>query len=158
MYFIKQATAADADAVAVLFEALIREIVERSGGTTTAFGEADPVELSRTLLAGGEYRVWLALQEASGEPAGFLSLHGSASLYAGGRFGIIQELYVRPADRSHGLGRRLLEAAAAYAAESGWKRLEVCTPPLPAFERSLAFYEREGFVVTGGRKLKLTVT
>jgi len=26
--------------------------------------------------------------------------------------------------------------------------------PLPQFERTLGFYEREGFTVTGGRKLK----
>jgi hypothetical protein len=37
----------------------------------------------------------------------------------------------------------------------GWKRLEVTTPPLPQFEKTLAFYEREGFAITGGRKLKV---
>jgi len=45
-------------------------------------------------------------------------------------------------------------AARAFGASKGWTRLEVTTPPLPAFERTLAFYEREGFAITGGRKLK----
>jgi len=39
----------------------------------------------------------------------------------------------------------------------GWKRLEVTTPPLPQFDNTLAFYEREGFAITGGRKLKLAL-
>jgi hypothetical protein len=29
---------------------------------------------------------------------------------------------------------------------------------LPAFERTLTFYEREGFAITGGRKLKTLLT
>ncbi len=47
----------------------------------------------------------------------------------------------------------------AYAGQEstthrGWKRLEVTTPPLPQFDNTLAFYRREGFAITGGRKLK----
>ncbi|WP_426454985.1 N-acetyltransferase family protein [Paenibacillus sp. S-38] len=150
-----QAGEEDARAVAALFEELIGEIIERSGGTTAAaFEVGESVQLSASLLASGAYRVWLAVSDESGEPAGFISVHESASLYAGGAFGIIQELYVRAAYRSHGLGRQLTDVAAAYAAAVGWKRLEVCTPPLPAFDRSLEFYKREGFEVTGGRKMK----
>jgi hypothetical protein len=37
----------------------------------------------------------------------------------------------------------------------GWRRLEVTTHPLPQFDRTLAFYQREGFGLSGGRKLKL---
>ena len=48
----------------------------------------------------------------------------------------------------------LLDAVRAHGREAGWSRLEVTTPPLPAFERTLAFYEREGFAVAGGRKLR----
>jgi hypothetical protein len=43
------------------------------------------------------------------------------------------------------------------AGKGGWKRLEVTTPPLSLFERSLSFYTREGFSITGGRKLKLAL-
>jgi GNAT superfamily N-acetyltransferase len=79
----------------------------------------------------------------------------SHALYAEGAFGTIPELYVRPEYRSQGLGRSLLSQAMAFGSSRGWKRLEVATPPLPEFDRTLAFYEREGFAVTGGRKLKL---
>jgi hypothetical protein len=37
----------------------------------------------------------------------------------------------------------------------GWRRLEVTTPPLPQFDRTLALYQRDGFSISGGRKLKL---
>jgi hypothetical protein len=33
----------------------------------------------------------------------------------------------------------------------------VTTPPLPPFEKTLAFYEREGFAIAGGRKLKVAL-
>lgn len=44
--------------------------------------------------------------------------------------------------------------ARALATTRDWRRLEVTTPPLPEFDRTLAFYEREGFSITGARKLK----
>ena len=37
------------------------------------------------------------------------------------------------------------------------KGLEVTTPPLPQFDKTLAFYEREAFAITGGRKLKVVL-
>lgn len=49
---------------------------------------------------------------------------------------------------------RLLDAVRDYGRGRGWTRLELCTPPLPQFERALAFYERNGFEVTGGRKME----
>ena len=86
---------------------------------------------------------------------GFIALYESHAVYAGGAFGTISELYVLPAARDRGIGRGLIEAARALARERGWKRLEVTTPPLPQFQRTLDFYHRLGFDVTGGRKLKM---
>jgi hypothetical protein len=40
----------------------------------------------------------------------------------------------------------------------GWRRLEVTTPSLPQFDRTMAFYQREGFTISGGRKLKLELS
>ncbi len=51
----------------------------------------------------------------------------------------------------------LLDAAREYGVRHGWTRLEVTTPPLPQFDRALAFYEREGFSISGGRKLKVAL-
>ncbi|WP_373888325.1 GNAT family N-acetyltransferase [Massilia sp. YMA4] len=72
------------------------------------------------------------------QPAGVITVTESHALYAGGRIGIVQECYVGPAYRSHGVGAAL----------------ELCTPPLPRFERTLAFYQRHGLVPVGGRKMR----
>ena len=88
---------------------------------------------------------------------GFAALHESHSLYAKGAFGIIQECYVLPEYRSQQIGQQLLSAAADLAYRQGWQRLELCTPPVPEFERSVAFYQANGFEITGGYKMKYTL-
>jgi hypothetical protein len=55
------------------------------------------------------------------------------------------------------VGFRLVSGAKKFGVSRGWKRLEVTTPPLPQFDRTLEFYDREGFVITGGRKLKVAL-
>ena len=96
----------------------------------------------------------MAFDEESKKNIGFLSLCESYSLYADGSFAIIQEFFVQPTYRSRGVGAKLLKAAKQYGEEKGWKCLEVTTPPLPGFERTLSFYEQNGFQITGGRKMK----
>jgi GNAT superfamily N-acetyltransferase len=118
--------------------------------------EFDVTETSARLgdfIERGAYAVFL-VRAGTGEVAAFITLTETRSLYAGGVFGIIPEFFVRPEFRSRGLGAGLIAHARAYALGRGWQRLEVTTPPLPDFDRTLAFYQREGFSITGGRKLK----
>jgi GNAT superfamily N-acetyltransferase len=103
-----------------------------------------------------KYFVFVA-RNADGDPAGFIALYESYSLYAEGAFGTIPELYVRPEYRTNELGLRLVSQAKSMGLSRGWTRLEVTTPPLPQFDRTLAFYEREGFAISGGRKLKFSL-
>ena len=91
------------------------------------------------------------------DAVGFVTVYQSHSLYGNGAYGTIPELFVRPAYRSHGIGNQLLHALIDSACERGWTMLEVTTPPLPGFDGTLAFYERSGFAITGGRKLKLEI-
>lgn len=96
---------------------------------------------------------FIARADSSAE-LGFIALYESHAIYANGTFGTISELYVRPAVRSGGIGHGLIDVAQTFARARGWKRLEVTTPPLPAFERTFDFYRGAGFGVSGGRKLK----
>jgi len=89
--------------------------------------------------------------------SGFVALCESHALYAEGTFGIIQELYVRGAFRLAGTGGALVEAAKQDAVQKGWRRLELCTPPVPEFEPVVSFYAGRGFSVTGGRKMKCAI-
>jgi GNAT superfamily N-acetyltransferase len=97
------------------------------------------------------------VRDGSNKAVGFIAFYESYALSAEGAFGTIPELYVRPEFRSKGLGLRLVSQAKAFGPSRGWGRLEVTTPPLPQFDRTLAFYEREGFSITGGRKLKVAL-
>jgi len=101
------------------------------------------------------YTVLLARPQAGGAPLGFVALTEAHALYAGGLFGLIPEFYVRPGFRSEGIGSALVAAAKGLGRDRGWARLEVTTPPLPQFERTLHFYEAQGFEVAGGRKMKV---
>ncbi len=85
---------------------------------------------------------------------GFVALFEGHALYTEGVFGVIPELYVRPACRSQGIGAMLLDHAAAYGKSQGWNRLKVTTPPLPNVASTLAFYEKHGFSIAGGKKLQ----
>lgn len=151
---IHRATVDDAWKVAVLVDELLTEISHAIG--VQAFNY-DLEEISiklQDLIEQNKYFVFVACSGRN-ESIGLLTLYESYALYAGGAFGTIPELYVRPAYRSSKVGLRLLLHAREFAASKGWSHLEVTTPPLPQFDKTLAFYEREGFAITGGRKLKM---
>jgi len=154
---IRAAAAADAHMLSVLTGELLNEIMERIGVQAFRFERAETEARAKALIGRGVYFVFVATETAGGEAVGFVSLYESYALYAEGAYGTIPELYVRPAYRSQGVGEALLAAARAFAAQRRWKRLEVTTPPLPQFDRTLAFYEANGFAISGGRKLKTDI-
>ena len=131
-------TAAVAEMLANLFEEV--------GHTLTAteiadmFVEMDENPLHSTLLAFNDDE----------EAVGVLTLVESLALYAGGRIGVVNELYVVPPYRSEGVGKMLLDAAKNLAEDRGWQRLEVTTPG-EQYKKTLMFYEREGFFPIGPR-------
>ncbi len=75
----------------------------------------------------GRFLALLARDE-SGTTVGVLTLSTSFAIYAGGEYGVIDEMYVRPECRSQGVGRKLVEAAMGIARQRGWFRLDVTGP------------------------------
>lgn len=153
---IQRAGGDDAQELAVMVGELLAEIMRTIGTQAFNFHLAETVSRLRDFLDREKYFVFVARSEA-GLPIGFIALYESYALYAEGAFGTIPELYVRPEYRTGGLGLRLVSQAKAFGQSRGWTRLEVTTPPLPQFDRTLAFYEREGFAISGGRKLKVNL-
>lgn len=153
---IHPATPEDSPSIARLVGDLLNEIMAAIGAQTFNFNLAETTDRLHDFLSGGKYFVFIARDDTH-QILGFITLYESYALYAEGAFGTIAELYVRPEYRSHGIGKRLISEATQFAQARRWKRLEVTTPPLPQYDKTLAFYEREGFVITGGRKLKLAL-
>jgi GNAT superfamily N-acetyltransferase len=153
---IEKATADDSREIATMVGELLSEITNAIGVQAFNFDLEETTGRLKDFLDREKYFVFVAREEG-GNAVGFVALYQSHALYAEGTFGTIPELYVRPEHRSNHVGFRLMSEAKSFGTSRGWKRLEVTTPPLPQFDKTLAFYEREGFAVTGGRKLKLAL-
>lgn len=134
--------------VAGFVAALLKEL---SGGEH--YDPDDLLELTADLLAREEVVGLLAFD--GDKPLGFIMLNQCAAIYAGGLFSEITELFVVPDQRSNGVAQKLLLAARDLGRARGWKRLEVGAPNQPQWQRSLQFYQREGFLVTGPRLRQL---
>ena len=153
MLHIARADTHDAEAIATMVGELLHGIMAAVNDKVFAFDHADTVDRARAWIKKDLYTVLLATLDS--KPVGFLALYESYALYTEGVYGTIPEFYVRSAYRSQGIGSALLVEAKAIGHQHRWKRLEVTTPPLPQFDRTLSFYERNGFTISGGRKLKL---
>jgi GNAT superfamily N-acetyltransferase len=64
-------------------------------------------------------------KEPSGVAVGVLLLVESFALYAGGEYGVIDEMYVRPEYRGHDVERQLLDEAVAIATRRKWFHLDI---------------------------------
>lgn len=153
MLHIARADTHDAEAIATMVGELLHGIMAAVNDKVFGFDHADTVDRARAWIKKDLYTVLLATLDS--KPVGFLALYESYALYTEGVYGTIPEFYVRSAYRSQGIGSALLVEAKAIGHQRRWKRLEVTTPPLPQFDRALSFYERNGFTISGGRKLKL---
>jgi GNAT superfamily N-acetyltransferase len=150
--------------------ALIEELLAELGEEGQEFAGIDreklQADIRRNMAVGpdsgpdcghgsGRFLAFLAKEE-SGAIIGVLTLSTSFALYAGGEYGVIDEMYVRPGYRCRGVGRQLVAAAAAIAREKRWFRLDVTGPEGQHGERAVRFYERLGFEFSGP-KLRLLV-
>ncbi len=131
----------------------IRELAEYERLSHEVVADADALE---TWLFGPRPVAEVFIAEHGDEPAGFALFFHNFSTFLG-RPGIyLEDLYVRPALRGHGIGRLLLQRLAALATERGcgrleWSVLDWNTPAIE-FYRSLGGYpldEWTGFRVTG---------
>lgn len=142
MITFRLADASDTASVSFLLAALFEEVEHALTAEEIAeiFAEIDEDDHHSTLLALNEDE----------DVVGIMTLAECLSVYAGGKYGVINELYVVSEYRSEGVGKMLIDAAKELADARDWKRIEVTTPG-DDFVKTLRFYEREGFYKIGPR-------
>ena len=135
---IRLASAADAPSLGRLLHAFNVEFSEPTPDAEVIAERAGP------LIESGEVTVFFA----GDEPEGFAQLRFRPSLYTGALDAHLEELYVVPDRRGHGLGRALLEAAMEHARERGAARIDLGTSEddtaALALYESAQFTNREG--------------
>jgi len=105
----------------------------------------------KELLEGPAARgsIWVA--ESQGTLAGYLIVVLVMSVEHQGLMGEIDELFVLPESRGHGVGARLLAAAEAELAQRGCVRLQlqlaIGNRPARSFYERLGFGARAGYVL-----------
>lgn len=120
-----------------LIFALIRELAEYERAPEAVKGNR---ELLAAALFGEQPTAEALIAERDGAPVGFALFHGTFSTWEC-RPGLwLEDLYVPPAQRRHGVGAALLAAVAAIALDRGCTRLEWAA--LNWNEPALDFYEK----------------
>lgn len=132
---VRNATVADVPVIRRFIAALAD--YERLGDHCTAT-EADV----RTSLFGAEPAAEVLIAEVDGAPAGFALFHHNYSTFLAQRGIWLEDLFVDPAFRAHGVGKRLLGRLAVIAQERGCARIKWSV--LDWNELAIGFYHSIG--------------
>lgn len=138
---VRLATAADVDRVALLFDAY-RQF----------YGLPSDLTLCRQYLAerlARDESVVLLVADANGTALGFVQMYPTFSSLRAARVFVLYDLFVDPAARQRGVGRRLMEAAAEEARRRGAVSLVLSTAktnhPAQRLYESLGWVRDEEF-------------
>ena len=109
----------------------------------------------RDLIEQGRYLTLLSFAEDT--PIGVATISEGCALYVSGLLATVQEFYVVPEWRSRQVGAPMMTRIQELGHRRQWKAIDLCTPPLPQFDRSVTFYEGCGFAVVGSRKMRVSL-
>lgn len=148
---IRKAGADDLPMVFRLVAALLKELGEEGEEA----GELNVNALSGLQRQLGDRYIALLAMTGSGIPAGVLTLSESFAIYANGRFGVINEMYVVPEYRDTRIGVSLISAAVSHGQRCGWHRIDVTAPEAERWRGVRHFYEQNGFAYAGPKLKRL---
>ena len=86
---------------------------------------------------------FILVAEHNGRAVGIAYVAAHLSAEHGGIVGWLEELYVTPDQRGHGVGSALLERIGDMVERLGWRALEL--EVVAGHERAMPLYERHGF-------------
>jgi len=148
----REATLKDSEIIASMVVELTREICVLTNESYFDLDLNDTTQRCYNLIRDGHYSSIIA--ECENIPIAAVTFTETYALYVGGKIGLIQEFYVSPKYRASGVGSMLIEQVKIYGKQQNWSCIELCTPPLPEFEKTLRFYQMNGLVPVGGRKMR----
>jgi GNAT superfamily N-acetyltransferase len=146
------ATVKDAEIIGSLVVDLTTEISEVTKAQHFDIDLNGTIQRCNELISDGHYSAIIGVY--GNKPIAVVTMTETYALYAGGKIGVIQEFYVSPEFRASGVGSTLFEQVQHYGNKHNWSCIELCTPPLPEFERTLNFYQKNGLIPVGGRKMR----
>ena len=152
-FVITQARPSDAPLVADLVGELLQEIMTAIGAKAFEFSGSRP---KRGRGMAGRRDLYGVVGVSRREGCRFSGPVGKPCPLCRRRIRDHSGIVCAPGIRVLQRGMALVAEAKKLSTSRGWTRLEVTTPPLPQFDRTLAFYERQGFSISGGRKMKLS--
>ena len=146
------ATAKDSEIIGNLVVELTNEISLLTNAKHFDIDLSDTIVRCSELIQRGHYCAIIG--EYENTPIAVVTMSETYALYVSGKIGVVQEFYVAPQFRASGVGSMLIEQVKHYGKRCNWSCIELCTPPLPEFERTLNFYQQNGLNPVGGRKMR----
>jgi ribosomal protein S18 acetylase RimI-like enzyme len=141
---IRQATTADLDMVAPLYDAYRQFYTQPPDLAAARAFIGDRIRR-------GESTVFLALEDDGSKALGFTQLYPAFCSVAAKPYYVLYDLYVASGARRRGVARRLMERAREFAAETGAFRLELQTArtnhPAQTLYESLGWVRDEQYFV-----------
>ena len=146
---IASATENDSEVIVKLLSELYLELGEEKESIAFLSGE-----FIRFIINTEVTKIYLVREEH--QYIGIFTLTESQAIYAGGKYGIIDEMYISPDFRQKKIGEDILKYIFQIALKNNWKRVDVTAPTDEKWIRTRKFYEKNGFVFTGPKyKFKL---
>lgn len=132
----------------------VRELLVELGGKPPATPAM--AETAHALIDDGSSGVVLVAEQAD-ELVGIIGVSWQVAMRIPGRYGVIQELWVKPELRYMRIGAALLRALVETASKQGVERIEVGLPSerYPALDATEAFYLNNGFIQIGMRMRRI---
>ncbi len=147
---VERATHKDIDSIIFLLKELYSEL----GEETESINYLNE-EFLNHILNSEQTEIFLA-KTSDHTLTGVLTVTESQSIYAGGTYALLDEMYIKPEFRSSGIGSSLIDKIKELGKKRNWKRIDVTAPTEERWKGSINFYEKCGFVFTGPKlKLKL---
>ncbi|MCE2499341.1 MAG: GNAT family N-acetyltransferase [Dehalococcoidia bacterium] len=139
---VRIAAEADRDALVNLVRKLLAEL----GGAPPS---ADDMSEVYHRFSGGGDAGFVVLGETGGEITAVCTVSFVEAMRSLGRYAIIQEMLVKPPQRSAGIGMEVLRFALNQAVSRGCRMVELGTPFHG--DRQIPFYQRAGSTNVGAR-------